>query len=944
MFIESVFMVVVPGFTLGMLAAGFWRTFGRLRTLDELTRFVGQLKLEEEGAWERLDKKFLEAGEDISVVWSSYKDSLVSSQGKRHRSTEAAEHFHSNELVDPVLWLDFSRHLPGILTGLGIICTFYGMKTGLGTASRSLAAPRTTTSPTAAPITPASTATPAAQAGPSGQEGDLTRMVQELLNQIEPAIKLSLVAVTCAIVFLLIERLLYSRMQSSLVRLQRALDRKFPRVTEGALLQQLTSLSNEIRDHSYEAMNSLKGQNTDFAVMLEQAMSKAIGAHSTGPDAPKRSLIGSVDELSKKLDESMGKISNEASDASSKTLSQLVEKFQTSLLDGAHGQIKDMLSSIEGVKGLLEEQRVAQSTFVSSISGAARQLQDEVLQQVRSFPSSIAGEITRHQEAVARSSSETLSRIGEDVGAHLMRSQDHQNQVLRDMRAHFDDSLRQLSGQITEGSRTQMAGLQGLLNSIEDLSNRLGQTSQQVLEQGSKATADSMATLSKFAATMADEVARMQQQQTERTVAALDQIGRVVGEHLMKSQQHQSKVLDEMRDYFDDSLRTMSSQITESSNASLAGFDGLLKTVQQLSDNTARSSQQIIEQGSQATVASIESLSRSMLASTRTYSEELLDTMRQFRVGFESSLDRLSNQVENSASSSQETSASLLAAAKALTTHVESSTQALAAQLQAGTHSSLNAVTQNLQDLTRQQFGDVQVSLEQAMQTLMSSTESMLKESRTANQQINTQMATLLGKLDSFGTSTQANHEKFAATVRQATQDIERLLGGIESPLTRMKGLSESFLRQTEHLETMASKLGEASSVLDTSAQQISLSLQESKASRLQTDRSLTTAAELGKSVEQYQKVLTQILEATRNQVADLKRFVEDFHVTSASAFAQMKSDSESYHEAFHEGARKFLHEVDINLSKGAGALSGAIEDLAEELDNLRQVTRGMSR
>lgn len=944
---ESSFMVGLPGITIVGVLWLWYRAFRRWKALDSLSSFTAQLNLEEDGAFDRLNARFGAEDEEISSAWDTFRESLVLVNGKRRRSTDSAEHFHSGDLIDPLLMLDFSRHVPGILTGVGIICTFFGMKTGLGTAAKSLKqAPVASVTPvrTSTPSPTNGLETPASAAGGAdASQSVLTNMVENLLREIEPAIKLSLVAVSSAIAFLFVERLLYSQTQSKLIRLQRVLDRKFLKVTEGSILQQLAGLSQEIREHSYEAMNSLKGQNTDFAVMLEQAMSRAIGGQAAGAAENKRSLIGSVDELGKKLDESMGKISNEANDASSKTLNQLVEKFQSSLLDGAHSQIKDMLSSIEGVKGLLDDQRAAQSGFVTSISSAARQLQDEVLQQIRAFPSAIAGEVTRHQEALAKNSSETLSRIGQDVGVHLMRSQEHQNQALQDMRAHFDDSLRQLSAQITEGSKAQMTGLRSLLGSVEELSASLARTSEQMLEQGSKATADSIATLSSFASSMADEVARQQQLQAERSLQALDQIGRVVGEHLSKTQHHQTKVLSEMRDYFDDSLRTMSEQINESSNASLAGFQGLLNSVEQLSATTAKSSQQLLVEGNQATVASIESLSKAMLASTRTYSEELLETMRQFRVGFETSLDRLSHQVENSGRSSQETSASLLAAAQAFTSHVESSTKALAAQLQTGTNTSLNAVAQNLQDLTRRQFGDVQVSIEQAMKTLMASTGTMLEESRKSNQQINTQVSALVGKLDNFGASAQSNNERFAATVRQATQDIERLLAGVESPLARMKGLSESFLRQTENLETLSSKLGEASKVLDASAQQMTSSLSEARSSRLQTDRSLATAAELGKSVEQYQKGITQVLDDTRAQVTELRRFVEDFHFMAANAFAQMKTDAESYQVAFHEGAKKFLHEVDVNLSKGTGALSGAIEDLAEELDNLRQVTRGVA-
>ena len=199
-----------------------------------------------------------------------------------------------------------------------------------------------------------------------------------------------------------------------------------------------------------------------------------------------------------------------------------------------------------------------------------------------------------------------------------------------------------------------------------------------------------------------------------------------------------------------------------------------------------------------------------------------------------------------------------------------------------------------------------------------------------------------MARLDTFGVSAQSNNEKFAATVRQASQDIERLLGGVESPIARLKALSENFLEQTEHLETVSTQFGQASVALQESTEQMAAGLREAQSTRLQTDRSLVLAADLGKSVEQYQRGVNQVLEQTRDQLVEVKKFVEDFHIQATSAFAQMKTDAESYHDAFHEGARKFLHEVDANLSKGTGTLSGAIEELAEVLDEMREVSRGV--
>src|SRR3989344_5549636 len=80
------------------------------------------------------DKKMLH-------LWEQYKDTLhpqrkadASGQEKiaKWRSTAPAEMFFSTQtLVDVPLKTEFFKHLPGILTGIGIIGTFSGLLEGL---------------------------------------------------------------------------------------------------------------------------------------------------------------------------------------------------------------------------------------------------------------------------------------------------------------------------------------------------------------------------------------------------------------------------------------------------------------------------------------------------------------------------------------------------------------------------------------------------------------------------------------------------------------------------------------------------------------------------------------------------------------------------------------------------------------------------------------------
>ncbi len=495
-----------------------------------------------DGLLDEINTKFSEQ-ESTRSFWSTFRSSLIQSDKCWRRTTDAAEHFHSSELIDPALWMDFSRHVPGILTGLGIICTFNGMKTGLDTASTALKKP----------------AASAVNGSQSEQEHALTEMTQGLLNQIGPAITLSLCAVGAAIAFLFLERLLYSRVNGKLHKLQRLLDRKFPKITESYLLEQ-------IRDHSQQSMVSLKSNNTDFAVLLENAIKKAM---EPAFDRQTESLNQSNAELSKQLVElgehfqrALETLNTNAAEASTKTMNDLVEKFQTTLTAGGESQLKEMLGSIEGVKELLSDQRIAQSNFVESISAAS----SHVLKSVQEFPGSV---------------------------------------------------------------------------------------------------------------------------------------------------------------------------------------------------------------------------------------------------------------------------------------------------------------------------------------------------------------------------------EKLSRAVRQASDDMERLLGSVESPIRQLQALSSSFVHQTETLTGLSSRLSQASDSLKDGSTTLADGLRQSEAGRLQTERALTLVAGLGQAVDTYQKGLSQVVADTRRQLEELKMFVQEFNSQTSIAFSDMREGAEDYRAAFHETAKGFLEEVSDALSKGVGSLSGAIEDLAGNIDEL---------
>lgn len=133
-----VFLLVVALttlFILGYLIQGtrvWWQLTSACRGIQKLAKSSNQVEPE------RLTE--LLRSEPLAHLWDEYGDTLhevTTAAGaggslRQVRATVPAETFFTREvLVDSRLFDDFTRHLPGVLTGLGIIGTFSGLLQGL---------------------------------------------------------------------------------------------------------------------------------------------------------------------------------------------------------------------------------------------------------------------------------------------------------------------------------------------------------------------------------------------------------------------------------------------------------------------------------------------------------------------------------------------------------------------------------------------------------------------------------------------------------------------------------------------------------------------------------------------------------------------------------------------------------------------------------------------
>lgn len=168
---------------------------------------------------------------DLQGCWTDFERTLLRTAEGKLRSSECAESFFRQQLlVDQYVNADFYRHLPGILTGIGIIGTFLGLMDGLDLFL--------------------------------GQQQSLdARMATEvtgLLTHVRYAFMVSATAIGASVVVTVIEKKMLSKLHLLHDQLVRYVDQQ----VEGGLgehyFTSLIEISRQGNQQQYELMNSLE--------------------------------------------------------------------------------------------------------------------------------------------------------------------------------------------------------------------------------------------------------------------------------------------------------------------------------------------------------------------------------------------------------------------------------------------------------------------------------------------------------------------------------------------------------------------------------------------------------------------------------------------------------------------------------------------------------------
>lgn len=461
---------LVSIFCLLYAAHYFFRSFwlsSRLKKLTKQIEAAGEIApAQRRKALEQLFK-----GHDFEHVWREYAETLHNQyelrDGEqlllRSRATAgAANFFTAQNMVETPLVTEFYKHLPGILTGLGIVGTFFGLMLGLQ------------------------------HFDPSTPE-QVNASVDKLLKDVLFAFLGSFVSILASIAVTLTEKWRLGRCYQHLEGLTESIDGLFDSGVGEEYLAELVKSSNESSIQTRQLKDSLV---TDLREMLQnlvdtqvreslkladtlsasyrdsgQVLAEQIGgAIESSLKAPLEQIAGAVQTAS-------GDQSNQVQGLLTDVLTAFMSKLESTFGQQFHGlhemlgqSVAAMQSMQQGFNSLVEDMRSASEASSQNSAKMIAQLLADMQAGQNSMQAGMNEMLANLQASIARIGSE-----GEDAGERMAKQleklfadSEARQQAMAEHLQAFVESIQQTMGQ---GQQETMAKIAG---SVEVLGEQLG--------------------------------------------------------------------------------------------------------------------------------------------------------------------------------------------------------------------------------------------------------------------------------------------------------------------------------------------------------------------------------------------------------------------------------------------------------------------------------------
>lgn len=351
--------------------------------------------------------------EPLKHLWEEYADTLhelrKASSGTsvltEIRATVPAETMFTRDvLVDSRLFDEFTRHLPGVLTGLGIIGTFAGLLDGLST------------------FDPSSPATAVSGLGP-------------LMRGVEHAFVASGIAIGCAMFVVFFSKLTLAYFYLLVERLNHAIDSLYSTGAGEEYLSRLVKASESNEVHTAQLKDALV---EDLSKMMTNLVDRQIAAHETATrslgERIGESISSSLAEPMKRMGDAIEQTSKGNGDQVTGMLETLLTGFMAKLEDTFGGQMRG-----------INEQMQKSIDAMTAVQGSLQSLLADIKNTNEQATNQMSGKLEDAMKQATENQAMLTQQMREFVGDFRRLSTEEQSRSKQAM----DDAVMKVLGEVS---------------------------------------------------------------------------------------------------------------------------------------------------------------------------------------------------------------------------------------------------------------------------------------------------------------------------------------------------------------------------------------------------------------------------------------------------------------------------------------------------------------
>lgn len=499
--------------------------------------------------------KEMAQSQTLQHLWSEYSKTLHPQrqddgrgqwQITRWRSTTLADAFFTEQaIVDSRLRTDVFRHLPGLLTGLGIIGTFAGLIKGLNNFNVAVD-PR------------------------KAQE-----QLQGLVNSVGHAFVISAIAICLAMLFTWIEKTLLTARYRQVEELRELIDSLFKSGAGEEYLERLVVASETSATQAEHIKDALIADLKEILSTLTQEQIKANASHaglmsSEVGRAISESLATPMEQISVAV-QSMGQ---NQGDAVNKMLTDVLASFSSQLKDmfgtQMHGMTDLMMRASESMQatavqfGQLAANMDSAGTNTVDAMGERLVKSLEAMDERQAVMNSRMGEFVEQiRNMVSQSQSETSQKLQESISAMSSQIQ----AMVEQLRRQSDDSAASQGQRVSEFERSTAAAIEAMTNQLNSLVTQSNENLRISMSAVNSEMGSAVGLLSKQAA----EAAAAQNERSSRFESAasnaVDAMGSQIQSLVTQSNDALREAISAVNSEMDSAVGKLSKQAAEAAAA-----------------------------------------------------------------------------------------------------------------------------------------------------------------------------------------------------------------------------------------------------------------------------------------------------------------------------------------------------------------------------------------